>query len=282
MSNRENATPLQHDQENKPTGHSSALDSAKINALLEIAGRDLKVEVVAETGSTNADLMARLPHLQGPVLRTALHQTAGRGRAGRTWHSAPGGMLMFSIAWPMSKPAHALTGLPLAIGVAIAEALQQLHIPVQLKWPNDILRDGKKLAGILVESASYQAEQTWIVAGIGLNLLISTELEQQIGREVADAPWLANMDRNQLMAILANALAAMFVQFDQHGFMPFLSRWNQLHAYAGQMVQIIDHGQVLQKGVALGVDLAGCLVLQTQQGQVSILSGDVSLRPLDA
>ena len=281
MSDLQNAIPQQHELDKQLNAQTSVLEAAQIDRQLDMCGCVLSVEVVPETGSTNADLMARLHDLQGPVLRIALHQTAGRGRAGRTWHSAPGGMLMFSIAWRMSKPAHALTGLPLAIGVVLAETLQQLHIPVQLKWPNDLLRDGKKLAGILVESASDQAGKTWVVVGVGLNLSISAELEQQIGREVADAPWLANMDRNRLMAILANALAAMFEQFDQQGFTPFLPRWNQLHAYAGQMVQIIDHGQVLHRGVALGVDLAGCLVLQTQQGQVTVLSGDVSLRPLD-
>ena len=253
-------------------------DAAQISALRDPFGQLAEVEVVAETGSTNADLMARLPQLQRAHLLIAHHQTAGRGRAGRNWHSSAGNMLTFSLAWPMHKPAHALLGLPLAIGVAIAEVLHAQDIKVSLKWPNDILRDGAKLAGILVESAA-SAQGCWIVVGVGLNLIVSDALEQQLGRQLADAPWLARMDRNALYALLLNGLARALDQFDREGFGAFQARWNALHAYAGMPVQIMEGTQVLQRGEALGVDLNGCLVLQTENGQQSIMAGDVSLRP---
>lgn len=253
----------------------------KILVLRDAFGMLADVEVVAETGSTNADLLSRLGELNKPLLRVALHQTAGRGRAGRSWQSVPGGMLMFSLAWPLSRETHALMGLPLAVGVAIADVLQALDLPVQLKWPNDILRDGKKLAGILIESAAKKNDGTWIVAGIGLNLQLPEAFEASLGRAVADAPWLARMDRNALLAHLLNALAKAFEQFDQHGFSAFQARWNALHAYANQEVQIIDHGQILQRGIATGVDVSGRLLLQTLAGQIPVLAGDVSLRPVD-
>lgn len=253
----------------------------QIRALRDAAGRAVDVEVVEETGSTNADLMARLSQLHRPVLRVALHQTAGRGRAGRTWHSVAGGMLTFSLAWRMPQTAHQLMGLPLAVGVAIAEVLNALGVVVKLKWPNDVLKEGKKLAGILIETANAKDGGTWVVAGIGLNLQVPDELETAIGRAVAEAPWLAQMDRNQLMAKLLNALAATFEQFGQGGFAPFLPRWNALHAYAQQPVVILDHGSIIHRGIALGVDMTGCLLLQTDQGQVPVLAGDVSLRPAD-
>ncbi|MBI3283231.1 MAG: biotin--[acetyl-CoA-carboxylase] ligase [Burkholderiales bacterium] len=239
------------------------------------------VEVVPETGSTNADLMARLCDLQQALLRVAIHQTAGRGRAGRSWHTVRGGMLTFSLAWRFPQAAHTLMGLPLAVGVAVAEVLNGLGVAVQLKWPNDILRGGKKLAGILIETAAAKDGGTWVVAGVGLNLQVPDRLESEIGRAVADAPWLAQMDRNALMAQLLNALARALDQFQRQGFAAFLPRWNALHAYAGQAVVILDHGQIVQRGIALGVDLAGCLVLQTAHGQASVLAGDVSLRPDD-
>lgn len=255
------------------------ISAEKIFAMRDTFGMMADVEVVAETGSTNADLLCRLYELKKPLLRVALHQTAGRGRAGRNWQSVPGGMLMFSLAWPMARAAHELMGLPLAVGVAIAEVLHALDLPVQLKWPNDILRDGKKLAGVLIESAANKDGGTWIVAGIGLNLELPEAFEASLGRSVADAPWLARMDRNALLARLLNTLAKAFAQFDQNGFSAFQVRWNALHAYANQEVQIIDHGEILQRGVAVGVDVSGRLLLQTPAGQIPVLAGDVSLRP---
>lgn len=257
-------------------------DAVKIAALRDAFGMQAEVEVVAETGSTNADLMSRLDQLQRPLLLVALHQTAGRGRAGRSWQSVAGGMLTFSLAWHFPLAAQTLMGLPLALGVALAEVLTTLGVPVQLKWPNDVLRDGKKLAGILIETAAARDGGTWVVAGVGLNLQVPDQLEAAIGHAVADAPWLAQMDRSQLMAYLLNGLARAMDQFQHHGFSAFLPRWNALHAYAQLPVLILDRGQVLQRGIALGADLAGCLVLQTEQGQVSVLAGDVSLRPATA
>src|SRR5690606_28510555 len=99
-------------------------------------------------------------------------QTAGRGRAGRPWYAAPGRSLTFSLAWKFQRPVHALVGLPLAVGVALAEALAMYNIEVGLKWPNDVLHEGRKLAGILIESASVDSPQpaSWAVIGIGINM----------------------------------------------------------------------------------------------------------------
>jgi BirA family biotin operon repressor/biotin-[acetyl-CoA-carboxylase] ligase len=237
------------------------------------------VEVVPETGSTNADLMARAAagSLAGPVLLLALQQTAGRGRAGRSWLSSAGHSLTFSLAWRFTGPPQRLSGLPLAVGVAVAEALARLAVPVQLKWPNDIYKDGAKLAGILIETQTG-AGATWAVIGIGLNLVLPDQLEAQIGREAASAPWLARMDRNELMAALLDSLAATLRHFEAHGFVPFAARWNLLHAWAGRPVRILDQGKVLQQGVAAGVDDTGRLLLDTDQGRVAISAGDVSLR----
>lgn len=258
----------------------STLHTQSILHLRDQFGELADVEVVAETGSTNADLMARLSDLQAPVLRIAEHQTAGRGRAGRTWHSVPGGVLTFSLAWYFPQSTQALLGLPLAVGVALAETLLALNVPVQLKWPNDILKEKKKLAGVLIETSAAKDGGSWAVIGVGLNLRIPDALEQEIGQAVADAPWLAQMDRNQLMAHLLNALARAMEQFRQQGFGAFVERWNHLHAYAGQAVVVLDRGQVLHEGVALGVDHTGCLILQTSHGQVTVVAGDVSLRPI--
>ena len=256
------------------------LSAAAINAHCATSASHVAIEVVAETGSTNADLLARLGSLDGPMLLLAERQTAGRGRAGRSWLSTPGATLTFSLAWRFKGPLHRMAGLPLAVGVALAETIASLGVPVQLKWPNDLLRDGKKLAGILVETGAANAADgsIWAVIGAGINLIMPDELEAQIGREVAAAPWLAQMDRNQLMAALLSRLAAVLAEFDDTSFAPFAGRWNALHAWQDQDVSIIDDGQILQQGRAAGVDDIGRLMLDTGAGRVEVLSGDVSLR----
>jgi BirA family biotin operon repressor/biotin-[acetyl-CoA-carboxylase] ligase len=104
------------------------------------------------------------------------------------------------------------------------------------------------------------------------------ELERRLGRSVADAAWLARMDRDALMAALLDGLAAMLREFDQAGFAPFCARWNLRHAWAGETVRIIDRGEVLHEGAAAGVDDSGRLLLDTAGGRLAIVAGDVSLR----
>jgi BirA family biotin operon repressor/biotin-[acetyl-CoA-carboxylase] ligase len=250
------------------------MNAAAIAALCRAA---VDIEVVAETGSTNADLMARAAQLARPTLLVAEHQSAGRGRAGRSWLSAPGESLTFSLAWKFDGSPQHLLGLPLAVGVALAEALAALAVPVQLKWPNDVLKDGSKLAGILIETQGAPGG-TWAVVGIGLNLSMPDRLEERIGRSIATAPWLARMERDALMAALTDALAAGMDQFAREGFGAFRARWDALHAWRGQPVAIVDQGAVLQQGVAVGVDDSGRLLLDTDGGRVAVLAGDVSLR----
>ena len=254
------------------------LDAAAILAGCAASASHIAIEVVPETGSTNADLLARLPALAGPVLRIAEQQTAGRGRAGRTWLSAAGGSLTFSLAWRFQGPLHRLAGLPLAVGVALAETLGTLGVPVQLKWPNDLMKDGAKLAGVLVETQAAPDGAIWAVIGCGVNLVLPDALEAALGRPVASAPWLAQMDRNTLMATLLSRLAAILAEFDDTGFAPFADRWNALQGWRGEAVNILDNGAIVQHGRAAGVDALGRLVLDTPAGRVTVLSGDVSLR----
>ncbi len=242
----------------------------------------IAIEVVEETGSTNADLLARLPTLEKPTLLRAIRQTAGRGRAGRSWLSEPGSSLTFSLAWHFAGPMPRLSGLPLAVGVILADVLADQGVQVQLKWPNDVLKDGAKLAGILVETQAAGQGGIWAVIGIGLNLLMPDALEAQIGRPAAGAPWLAQMDRAALVAALADGLQAGLGKFDEAGFAAFSARWNSLHAYRNAAVSIIDAGVVLHTGLAAGVDDNARLLLDTDQGRIEILSGDVSLRPQEA
>jgi BirA family transcriptional regulator, biotin operon repressor / biotin---[acetyl-CoA-carboxylase] ligase len=256
------------------------LTSDGIIALCRPAAQPVAIRVVDETGSTNADLLADINTLAGPTLLIARAQTAGRGRAGRSWHSIPGKSLTFSLAWRFNVPLHALLGLPLAVGVALADVLAMFDIPARLKWPNDVLFEGKKLAGILIESASAGAPQpaSWAVIGIGINTVLDERVAAQIGRPVAGIAWLAEVDQNMLMAMLLSGLAEAMQQFEREGLAAFTARWNALHAHAGQPVAIVDHGRVLHEGLAAGVDGSGRFLLDTAAGRVAVMAGDVSLR----
>ncbi|MGV3742754.1 MAG: biotin--[acetyl-CoA-carboxylase] ligase [Burkholderiaceae bacterium] len=259
---------------------SSFYSAQDIAAACEGAATRVAVEVVRETGSTNADLMARLNVLQGPTLLVAENQTAGRGRAGRSWHMEPGKTLTFSLAWKFALPMAQLPGLSLVAGVALAECLAGMGIDVRLKWPNDVLKDGAKLAGILIEAAADKANPqhaAWAVVGIGLNLSPSSALAAHVGAPIAASGLSAHPDR--VLAAILNCLARSFVQFEEEGMPAFVGRWNQLQAYAGQTVAILDHGKPVHQGRSVGIDEAGRLLLDTDRGRVAVMSGDVSLRP---
>ena len=278
-----------------------SLSSARISALCGPAAREIAIDVVAETGSTNADLLTRVDHLPPRHLLLALSQTAGRGRSGRSWLSSAEASLTFSLAWKFRRPLHELTGLPLAVGVAIAETMASLSIPARLKWPNDVLLDGKKLAGILIESTAAQDHGVWAIIGIGLNVTMPEALAAQIGQPVAQmalapnaaaeaapttapntapntAPTTAPIDRAVLLARLLDALAVAMNLFEDQGFAAFQARWNALHAHEGKAVMIIDQGKTLHEGVARGVDASGLLRLDGAAGAIAVMAGDVSLR----
>ena len=247
-------------------------------AIAALSRAGVAVEVVAQTGSTNADLLARASTLAAPLLLIAEHQSAGRGRAGRSWLSSPEGSLTFSLAWRFDGGPQALLGLPLAVGVALADTLGTLGQQVQLKWPNDVLKDGDKLAGILIETQSAPGGGTWCVIGIGLNLLMPDEMEAQLGRSAAGMPWLARMDRDALMAALLDGLAGCLHEFGARGFAAFSARWNLRHAWQGETVVLLDGGVVRHEGRAAGVDDSGRLLLDTDEGRITVMAGDVSLR----
>ncbi len=266
----------------------TSISAGRIAALIAASSNDhakpVAIEVVAQTGSTNADLLARIASLTTPTLLVAESQTAGRGRAGRAWHTTATSALTFSLAWKFRRPLHALIGLPLAIGVALAEALQVFGVKVELKWPNDVLRDGAKLAGILIETAQNKATDskatasTWTVIGIGVNLAMPQDLQNRIGRAVADVSELLGHDRERLLALLLSALSDALAEFDAQGFSVFAARWNRLHAYAGRAVRILDNDRVVHEGTAVGVDDKGCFLMDTAGGRVAVVAGDVSLR----
>ncbi len=263
--------------------------NVKLIADRSLAARQgMTIEVMASIPSTNTELRSRIARLAGPLLLAAEQQTAGRGRAGRVWHAAPGDSLCFSLAWPFQGPVARLSGLSLMVGVVTAETLRALGWPVQLKWPNDLLLEDRKLGGILIETAPRATVPAlWAVIGIGLNVRPNPERDTALGHAAAAllSPAAtgddgAATDRNHLLAALADALSDALIVFDQEGLSPFVGRWQALHRHQGQLVRIVEQGAVLHEGIARGVDDSGRLLLDTMRGRVVITAGDVSLRPL--
>lgn len=278
------------------------IDRDRAVTLFGPAALDWPLEIVEETGSTNADLMARLKALPRdagalarPIVRVAYLQTAGRGRRGRPWYAEPGNALLFSIACVMPRPLEGLAGLSLAIGVALVDGLRSLPVAgpgqIALKWPNDVLLEGDKLAGILIETAWSTEDASAVVIGIGTNVKGADELAAKVGELNAGAPAqvrgatptalaraLPNANLTDTLAAELNALEPALQRFAASGFAPFQPRWNACHAYAGREVMLIEQGVEVARGVARGVDERGQLLLDTPTGRRAIATGDVSLR----
>lgn len=261
------------------------LDADAIRAHLGALTASFDVRVVPTCTSTNSVLMDAPPPEDGRIHVVAAEvQTAGRGRRGRQWHSWPHASLAFSALWRFEPTAPVPAGLSLVAGVAVAHALEHLGVQgVQLKWPNDVLVNGEKLAGILVELSSGRDRKPAAVVGIGMNVCLPP------GTTIPDQPRVTDLathvttvpDRNQLLARLLAELHALFATYAAAGFPALRGAWQQRNAFADLPVTVIGEGQA-QTGVCIGVDDDGALLLRTDAGVTRILSGEVSLRPADA
>jgi BirA family transcriptional regulator, biotin operon repressor / biotin---[acetyl-CoA-carboxylase] ligase len=236
------------------------------------------VEVLRELDSTNSELMrrARDGRLE-PVLLVTEQQTAGRGRLGRQWHSGAqaagqrGQALTFSLGLNLA-PAD-WSGLSLAVGVSVA---QSLHPDIRLKWPNDLWWHDRKLAGILIETASWgeACASRYVVIGVGINL----QCPDATGLSTAPvglAELLPGVDAAKALLRIAAPLVQTVQRFEAHGFAPFQMAFNTRDALAQLPVTLSDGLQ----GVAQGVDATGALLVQTAQDVQRITSAEVSVRP---
>jgi len=246
-----------------------------------LAGR-FDVAALDECDSTNSELLRRADcgAPDGTVI-VADRQSAGRGRRGRQWLSAPAGGLTFSCLWRFGGPTTQLAGLSLAVGVALARGLENLGAEgIRLKWPNDVLlgRDGSfaKLAGILIELASDR-RGTQAIIGIGLNLQSPTEELPQPAAGLAQA--LVHLpDRHVVLASVLVALAEVLETFAVDGFGGLKMEWQRRHAWQELAVQVLGDDAEPLVGVCLGAADDGALLLETAAGVQRILSGDLSLR----
>ncbi|MWL85902.1 biotin--[acetyl-CoA-carboxylase] ligase [Cupriavidus sp. SW-Y-13] len=288
MPDRSTSTPisaLTDDAAALPAWH---IDESVLRRTLDGgAARDWQVDVVAETGSTNADLTqacrsATWDDARAQV-RVAYRQTAGRGRQGRPWQGQAG--LTFSVAMPLALAPARLSGLSLAVGLAVAQALEDCGAAtaVGLKWPNDLQVDGRKLAGILIESVPAGPQRLWAVIGIGLNLVRDARMEAALGRDLSGVAEVLptfdpHRDPTRILGAVLNRLAAMREVFLAEGFAALAPAWSARDAFRNEPVRLLHDGTVVAEGLARGVDGEGHLLLETANGLEPITSGEVSLR----
>lgn len=260
------------------------LDARAVEAGLgsEASGMLARLDLLETTDSTNAEVMRQLAQGAGAgLVCSAEQQSAGRGRRGRHWVSPFARNLYLSLAWEYQQGAAALEGLSLAVGVGVARALAASGLPpVQLKWPNDILHQGAKLGGILLEMTGDAAGACQVVVGVGLNVAMPAHAARDIEQEWTDIQTLSggkHPGRSQLLAALLNELLPLLAEFENDGFSTWRQQWTALDAFAGEAVVVHTGGTPLT-GIALGVDDRGALQLETNYGIKSLYGGEISLR----
>ncbi|MBP7658902.1 MAG: biotin--[acetyl-CoA-carboxylase] ligase [Burkholderiaceae bacterium] len=260
---------------------SAAGDDLDAGRIARVAGlAPDRVELLESVGSTNQWLLQQpWPEVAAASrLVLARRQTAGRGRRGRTWLSGGAQSLTLSAAFEMRLPdgAGRLSVLSVATGLAIAECLAGLTDGIGLKWPNDLQRHGRKVAGLLLESR-VQAERVRVVAGLGLNLLPDPGLLERIDQPVGclfDS--LARMpDRTWLAGTLARVMIDVL---EGAGILSLPPRWARFDVLAGDEVAILFDGTTVQTGTAAGIDEDGALRLFEGGAEHRICAGEVSVR----
>ena len=217
------------------------------------------IEVLNVIGSTNQYLKDKPVALENGHTCLAEAQTAGRGRHGRKWISPYAASLYLSMHWSFAGGYSALGGLSLAVGVAIVAALNQCGVQgIQLKWPNDIYAQGKKLAGVLIEVEGQIGGGCQAIIGVGLNVTLPLKVAD-IGQPWIDLAQLTEplINRNVLAARLINELTKSLVLFENDGLEPFIAKWRALDIYVNQAVKLLIGKQTIS-GICRGVDASGC------------------------
>lgn len=260
------------------------LDERSIRARLEtsVAARLHALQVHCAIDSTNDQLKRDATALDDKAFSVCMAewQSAGRGRRGRRWVSPYGTNLYLSLATKVGETALGAGGLSLVVAIAVAGALQACGLEdAGLKWPNDIYYQGRKLAGILLDVSGESGGPYQVVIGIGINLKVPAAAAHQI-----DQPWAdlsqsgVDVNRNELGAMMINALVQALDRFNEQGFNAFIKQWQRLDLVSGRAVELRHEHEPLISGVARGIDPRGALLIEHDGVTRSYHAGEVSLR----
>lgn len=261
------------------------LAAGRVAAGLRDLAPPVRIEVLERVDSTNAHLLTQVLGPQDPSGRVCLAevQQRGRGRRGTAWVTTPYENLMLSMAWRFAAGPSLMSGLSLAAGVAVARALEAYGIAgAGIKWPNDILWQERKLAGLLADVHGEASGPCTVVLGVGINCRIAPADAARI-----DQPWIdlqsitgRTVERNRLAVLLVRELHGMFTAFAAAGLAPFRADWEQRHLYARRPVRLARDGALFE-GTVEGIDDSGALRVRGAGGETrAFYSGEMSLRPL--
>lgn len=258
------------------------LDKEKVLQAIGIEREWFHLEVLDEVVSTNTYLMKAAtngaPHVSCAVAHI---QTGGRGRRGRAWISHLGASLTFSLLWRFDCGAAALSGLSLAVGIALIRALRELDIDTALlKWPNDVLVDNQKLAGILIDLQGDMDGPSAAVIGVGINVDLPKQVLERIDQPAIDIKHvsLVSIDQSKLLGTVLKHLADVLRHFEQHGFIGLRDEWLSYHAYHNQLVRMLLPDGRDVEGTVIGVAEDGILLVETALGLQRFSAGEISLR----
>jgi BirA family biotin operon repressor/biotin-[acetyl-CoA-carboxylase] ligase len=268
----------------------------RLPAAVELLDRDLirltaapetmtaleSIEILLDVDSTNNYLRALA--LQGASAGSvclAERQHGGRGRRGRAWVSPFAANLYFSLLWRISAGAMALGGLSLVTGIAVIRSLRCFGVETAgLKWPNDIVVNDAKLAGILIDIAGESTGPCAVIIGVGVNACMPQDAAADIDQPWTDLDTLTGrngVSRNRLAACLLDNLLPAIAQFETQGLQPFMEEWQRYDIVQGRPVDLHLPNEVIS-GMACGIDAGGALLVETATGRRRFTSGEVSVR----
>jgi BirA family biotin operon repressor/biotin-[acetyl-CoA-carboxylase] ligase len=236
------------------------------------------LQFVSSTNDVVAKNLAQ-QHQSGIICITEM-QGAGRGRRGREWLSPPAGNFYGSVGWIFNDGFSVIEGLSLAVGVAIIKAMESVGASdLELKWPNDVLHQGKKIAGILIEMTGEVGGACQVVVGVGVNLQLPEVIKQQITQPVTDLYSICGhaVNRQIITAEIISEIIILLSGYDKTGFSKWQNEWLSYDAFKNKPILIIGMQEPLH-GIARGVDEHGNLLLETEGEMMKVYGGEVSLR----
>ncbi len=269
-----------------------ALNSPNTNSL-PLSGRSIKqriassvdidsIKILPSVDSTNSYLFKQPVIVGKAKVCLAEAQISGRGRRGNDWQSAANKNIMLSLSWGFKCWPKTISGLGLAVALVVAERLNKNHqLGVGIKWPNDLLINGDKLAGILVDVSGEVEGVCNMVLGLGLNVH-----QPDWSKQATDYAWTdlyshgVVVDRNILVADIVNDWVSMLKDFEESGFGLFVERWNDLSCHVNKQIVLSETGEgKITSGKMIGVNDSGALLIESDDGQQkSISNSNLSLR----
>lgn len=256
------------------------LDKSKIEEYLSPLRTNGSIDLHSIIDSTNSFLMRKLPqHVNHGDVCIAEYQSDGRGRRGREWVSPFGSHLYLSMYCSLEQGLNAAMGLNVAVALAIHDAIKAVTgESVELKWPNDVYWQGKKLAGILIELEGQPLEPSHAVIGVGLNINMPEKSQTNIDQPWSDLSQFNELiDRNVMAAQLISSMQRRISEHQHSGLDNMVEHWNMLDCFIDKNVRIISANKEIV-GVCRGIDNNGALLLEVNGVNQTIYGGEVSLR----